>query len=325
MVSGFAGVVILIAVLASGVFGSADLATGVLTSPAKVVASVGAANGQAVAFGTTASATPTPTVAPTRTPAPTATPTPQPTPAGTIFSDDFPGTSLSSAWQIISRHGEYAQNETECNVPGAVGVSGGIMTITTSAQAASCGDFNVDGSVRHAPASWPYTTGDIQWKSQNFTYGTVTVRAKFPPSSSHTWPAIWLLGSNCQNTNPYTADVNYNTCPNLYTQTYKEIDMVECWSGTWCQLALAQPSSWPTCKYSVDSNWHTFSMTWTSTAITTYVDGKATGCGFSASNGYVIPSTPMFLIIQTQTGGLGGTPAGLPTQFQVSQVTVTQP
>lgn len=245
----------------------------------------------------------------------------------TIFSDDFTGTSLSPAWTVIARHGEYAQNETECNVPGEVTVGNDMLAIGTVAKSTTCGDFNLDGSVRHEPEAWPYATGDVQWTSFNFTYGTVSYRAKFPPGDTVTWPAIWLLGSNCQATNIVTADVGYSTCPDLGAPGYTEIDMTECDTWNWCQLALAQPSSFPVCGYPVDNNWHTFALTWTRTAISMAVDGKPTGCSYTQAAGYDIPSTPMFLIIQTQTGGVGGTPndANLPAQLDVSNVTVTQP
>lgn len=244
-----------------------------------------------------------------------------------IFSDSFSSSSLSSAWTIVNRHGEYAQNETECNVPGAVSVANHLLTITTTAQSATCGDFNLDGSVRHSPTTWPYTTGDVQWTSLAFTYGTITYLAKFPPQNTGTWPAIWLLGSNCQATNIFTADTGYSPCPVLQAPGYVEIDMTECFGATWCQLALAQPSSWPECQYPVDGNWHTYAVVWTASAISVSVDGQPTGCSFSAANGFVIPSTPMFLLIQTQTGGVGGTPndSNLPAALQVSNVTVTQP
>jgi hypothetical protein len=247
--------------------------------------------------------------------------------ATTVFSDDFSGTSLSPAWTVISRHGEYAQNETECNVPQQVSVANNVLDVSTVRQDTTCGDFNLDGSVRHAPSVWPYATGDVQWAGFNFTYGTVTYRAKFPPHATGTWPAIWLLGSNCQATNAMTADVGYSTCPNLGAPGYAEIDMTECDTENWCQLALAQPSSFPVCGYPVDDSWHTFSLTWTRTAISMSVDGKSTGCNFTEADGYTIPSTPMFLIIQTQTGGVGGTPddTTLPADLDVSSVTVTQP
>lgn len=326
-----AGVLLLISALAGGVYVSAQLANGSLSGPASVVADSNATDGHAVRFGSangSVAVTPGSSAVPSSVPVISSTPqVASVLPSGTIFADSFPGASLNSAWQVISRHGEYAQDETECNTPGQVSVAGGVMTISTIAQATVCGDFNLDGSVRHQPASWPYNTGDIQWKTFNFTYGTVSVRAKFPPKSTSTWPAIWLLGANCQATNIMTADVGYSTCPNIETSSYEEIDNTECFANTWCQLAMSQPGSWASCTYHtpVDSNWHTYSMVWSKTGVAAYVDGESTGCDFTSAAGYKIPSQPMFLIIQTQTGGVGGTPANLPTTFQVSNVTVTQP
>jgi beta-glucanase (GH16 family) len=250
-----------------------------------------------------------------------------------IFFDDFVGASLSTAWTVISRHGEYAQQETECNTPQQLNVADGLLTITTAAGPLTCGDFQIDGTVRHAPSSWPYVTGDLQWRSLKFTYGTVTVRAKFPAQGTVLWPAIWLLGSNCQNTNPFTADVGYDTCPEIGSADYAEIDMVECDLNNWCQLALANlantgsgGTSFPTCGYPVDTNFHTFTLTWTPNAVAVVMDGQPTGCSYT-SPAWTIPSTPMFLIIQTQTGGSGGAPndALLPASLQIDFVQVTQP
>jgi len=244
-----------------------------------------------------------------------------------IFYDDFTGTSLDlTAWTVISRHGEYEQDETECNTPQQVSVANSLLTITTAVGPATCGDFNIDGSVRHAPSSWPYITGDIQWKSLNFTYGTLTYRAQYPAKSTRLWPAVWLFGANCQNTNPFTADVGYDTCPTLNSSSYAEIDTTECDLNNWCQLALSNVQSFPTCGYAVDTNFHTYTVTWTSTAVTVLMDGQPTGCSFSSPQ-WTIPSTPMFVIIQTQTGGAGGTPndALLPATFNIDFVKVTQP
>lgn len=243
-----------------------------------------------------------------------------------IFYDDFTGTALSSAWTVISRHGEYAQNETECNTPQQVAVANGFLTITTIAQSAVCGDFNIDGTVRHAPSTWPYTTGDVQWTNFSFTYGTVEIRAKFPAQGTGLWPALWLLGSNCQVTNPYTADVGYWTCPSMSSSSYAEVDMVECDLNNWCQIAVSNPGTFPTCGFPVDANFHVFTLTWTPSAVSVAVDGKDSGCGFN-SGSVTIPSTPMFLIMQTQTGPAGGTPNNslLPAQFVIDYVKVTQP
>jgi hypothetical protein len=241
--------------------------------------------------------------------------------------DPFAGSSLSPAWTVISRHGEYAQDETECNVPQGVTVASDTLDIGTEARPTSCAISTWTGSVRHAPSVWPHAAGDVQWTSFSFTYGNVSYRAKFPPGSTGTWPAIWLLGSNCQATNIATADVGCSTCPDLGTPAYAEIDMTECDTWNWCQLALAQPNGFPVCGYQVDNSWHTFVLAWTRTGISMAVDGKPKGCSYTQAAGYVIPSTPMFLIIQTQTGGTGGTPSdgALPAHLDVSNVTVTQP
>jgi beta-glucanase (GH16 family) len=142
-----------------------------------------------------------------------------------------------------------------------------------------------------------------------------------------------LLGANCQNTNPFTADVGYDTCPSINSPNYVEIDTTECDLNNWCQLALANYAntgsggqSFPTCGYAVDTNFHTYTVTWTANAITVLLDGQSTGCSYTSPQ-WTIPSTPMFVIIQTQTGGAGGTPnnALLPATFNVDFVKVTQP
>jgi hypothetical protein len=252
---------------------------------------------------------------------------PPPSPK-TIFYDDFSGTSLSSAWTVINRHGEYLQNETECNIPQQVSVANGIATITTEAQDWTCGDFHPDGTVWHMPASWPYITGDIQWSNFNFTYGTVEIRAQFPSSQTHTWPATWLLGANCQTTNPFTGDTGVDSCPDVGSPGYTEIDMTECYNTTspWCQFHVANPgygigngcdAVYPT----ADTDWHVYKTVWTASSIKQYMDGALVStCNQRLGN-------PMFLIIQTQTGGVSGTPndARLPTTLNIDYVKVTQP
>ena len=240
-----------------------------------------------------------------------------------VFFDNFPGTTLSSYWTIISRHGEYTQDETECNVPSMVAVSNG-LTITTQAQSASCGDYFT------AASSWPYITGDIQWANLNFTYGSIEIEAKFPSVNTSLWPATWLLGTNCQYTNPLTGStgvtINGYSCPNLGQSGYQEIDMTECYGGPggWCGFTVFNPNVSEACNrisYSVDANWHLFTTVWNASSVSQYMDGNlVTTCNQAMSG-------PMFLIIQTQTGGVGGTPnnAYLPATLGAEYVKVTQP
>ena len=241
-----------------------------------------------------------------------------------VFFDDFAGTALSAFWNVISRHGEYSQNETECIDPRQVAVANG-LTISTAAQNSICGDFNPDGTPWHAPSSWPYVTGDIQWANLNFTYGAIEIRAKFPDQRTSLWPATWLLDSRCQATNPLTGESGVGPCPPLGGGGYTEIDMTECYGTGWCQFHVANPGfgigNGCDANYVVDTNWHTFKTVWTSSGITQYMDGVVeTTCAQALVN-------PMFLLIQTQTGGVGGTPdnAFLPATLMVDYVKVTQP
>jgi|HubBroStandDraft_6_1064221.scaffolds.fasta_scaffold04779_3 hypothetical protein len=230
--------------------------------------------------------------------------------------------TLNSWWTVVSRHGEYGQNETECNIPSAVSVSGGILTITTSNCAYTCGDFNQNGTVKTAPASWPYSTGDIQWNTLNFTYGTVIVRAAFPNSNTGTWPAIWFMDSVCQDQNKYSGDPT-GTCPAYGTSTYREMDMIECMppgTSNWCNFTMHNGSNNPACTFSnPGTGMHVWVMTWSPGAASLTIDGSSSGCSFSGAN---VPSGPLFMLIQNQTSSTIGPPnnADLPTTLTVDYV-----
>jgi len=213
---------------------------------------------------------------------------------------------LNPAWTVISRHGEYAQNETECNIPNAITTPP--LTITTSNASYDCGDFNENGTVDDTPTSWPYTTGDIQWTYASFQYGTVTVRAKMPPLDSGTWPAHWFLDIRCQNQNIYNASAS--ACAD---SDYTEIDMTECktnssgYTGRWCTTNVFHGTSpTGTCSWNqtpIDTNFHTYVMTWASGSLSVTMDGVSTGCSFSGAS---VPSGAVFMIIQNQTSlGIG--------------------
>jgi len=241
-----------------------------------------------------------------------------------VFFDNFTGNSISPSWSVISRHGEYSQNETECNIPQQVVQAQGYLTITAAAQNWICGDFYPNGTVYHQPSTWPYITGDMQWATASFTYGTVEIRGKFPSSGTSLWPAFWLLGSNCQSTNPFTGEPGVGSCSHIGTSGYTEIDTTECYiSSGWCQFHVADPGfgigGGCDATYPVDTTWHTFRTEWTYSGISQFIDGnRVTTCARNLSN-------PMFLIMQIQTGGVGGSPNNsmLPADLSVDYVKVT--
>jgi len=265
--------------------------------------------------------------------------------------------SLNPQWTVISRHGEYAQGENECNIPQQITQTPGLLTITTANSAYTCGDFDTsnnscspsDGncapSGQVSPASWPYVTGDIQWNTLSIAPSscgsvsgcvpcsgtcTISITGKMPAKSTGLWPAFWMLGANCQNSNKLSGDTQFDGCPAVSASGYTEIDIAECLPGSeWCHFASYNPPSAPEndlCIYSIDTNTHTYKLVWSATSMTFYLDGSVpSGCG--TTTGAAVPSAPMFLIMQTQTSPRSpeGPPVNsqLPASMVVNSVTVT--
>jgi beta-glucanase (GH16 family) len=240
---------------------------------------------------TTVPPTTTTTVPPTTTttvPPTTTTTTTAPPP--TTFDDEFDGSTLSSAWTAPNGPGDQSNSEQECYSPQNVVVTGGLLE-----EQAQVGSSN---------RSCGYTSGAVQWTSLSFTYGTVTVRAKLAGGTG-TWPAIWLLGSQCQSPNWLQ-----NNCA-WPAPGSNEIDIAEILQSNHThvneQIHTENSSgSWesPQCTASTSDasqNWHTYTLIWAPGSLTFQIDGVQT-CHITS----YVPTTPMFMIINTAMGGVGG-------------------
>jgi beta-glucanase (GH16 family) len=218
--------------------------------------------------------------------------------AGALFFDDFNGATLDPAWVALNRHGDYNNSELQCYVPSNVAVANGNLVIVSRAQSLSCGD------TLHTPSNWSYTSGMVQWRTVEFTYGTVECRARMAGGKG-TWPSIWLLGADCQTSNVGTAD-NTGTC-NWPAAGSDEIDITEIKASDPTvvhQNVISGGSGFQTCTPAVSDvsrNWHVYQLVWAPGSLTWKVDG-ATTCTQTSS----IPSHPMFLMINTAMGGSGG-------------------
>jgi hypothetical protein len=59
-------------------------------------------------------------------------PTPSPTPPlGLLFSDEFTGITLSSAWTALNQPGDSSNAEEECYLPSNAVVANGLLTLTS--------------------------------------------------------------------------------------------------------------------------------------------------------------------------------------------------
>ena len=149
------------------------------------------------------------------------------------------------------------------------------------------------------------------------------MRTKIPPLASATWPAHWFLDARCQTQNPFNGSAG--ACAADYT----EIDMTECktnsaeYTGRWCTTNIyhgdqsARTAVWN--QIPIDTNFHTYVMTWAPGSLNVTVDGASTGCTFSGAS---VPSRPVFMIIQTQTAS-GASGIGPPNNAYLPTTLVT--
>jgi beta-glucanase (GH16 family) len=239
----------------------------------------------------------------TPTPAPSANPTPT---SQFLFDDEFNGSTLSSGWVALDRPGDTSNSELECYRPSNAAVGSGLLVLTSKVDS-SCTGYH-------------YTSAMVQWRSFNFLYGTLEIRA-MEAGGQGTWPALWLLGADCQQTN-VTDPGNLPPCswPNPGSD---EIDVTEILGGNHNNVAQGIHSSngSGSCTANVSDvsqNWHTYELVWREGSVTWKIDG-ATTCVIA--NG--VPSHPMFLMMNTAIGGFGGgrvSDASLPQSHSIDYV-----
>ena len=122
-----------------------------------------------------------------------------------------------------------------------------------------------------------YTSARLNSKFA-FTHGRVEARAKLPQGVG-TWPAIWMLGKNINETGAYWQTQGFGTTG---WPECGEIDIMEHWGSNqnYVQSALHTPSSFgATVNHGglmandVSNTFHVYAMEWTTDEITFSLDG----------------------------------------------------
>lgn len=229
------------------------------------------------------------------------------------FHDDFEAGSLSSAWTVLNRPDE-APNPV-CFTPSRAAVSSGTLNLTLAVDS-SCNGYS-------------YTSSTVIWSSFNYLYGKFTARVKFPGGSGP-WPAVWLLGANCQDYYPRTPD-NIGKCvwPDDSADS-AEIDIAEPLFSDHThvnQQVHMTGTGDPGCNPStsdISAGYHTYGLDWTASSLVWTIDGTAT-CTISDSS--KIPHHAMFLLFDVTTGGCCSGPivdGTLPQTMFIDDVRVSQ-
>lgn len=218
-----------------------------------------------------------------------------------LLDDEFHGSTLSSGWTAVAGPGDQSNNEEECYSPKNVTLAGGKLREEAAVGSVPKCDCP---SVTPSSNGCAYVSGAVQWSSLSFTYGTVSFRAKFAGGQG-TWPAIWLLGANCQTPTWLQANCSW-PAPGS-----DEIDIAEILQSNHSKVneqVHTEDSSGtvqsPGCLASTSDssqNWHTYTLIWAPGSLTWKIDGVQT-CQVTS----YVPTTPMFLIIDTAVGGGGG-------------------
>jgi beta-glucanase (GH16 family) len=270
------------------------------------------------ASATAPDATPpvTPSATPSATPpVTTAAPSAEAAPgdADEGFVDDFDGASLDDdRWVAVERDSDVSNDEQGCYLADNVTVADGLLHIGTQSDPEGCRSIDVDQD---------YSSGMVQWRSFAFTYGRLEVRAKVSGGRGP-WPAIWLLGTDCQANNPI--DANDFAC-NWPQPGSDEIDVAEFLDGDFSQVnhQIHSEDSHPGCRSEVPDpvdDWHVYALEWSPDELSFEVDGDVT-CVLDEA----VPSTAKFLLINTAVGGVGGgdiEPSSMPADLWIDYVRV---
>lgn len=229
------------------------------------------------------------------------------------FSGTMKAQGISSQWIAMNKFGDTGNGELQCYLPSQDTESGGMLVVATILKSVTC-----------AGKSSSYDSGMVTWATFSYTYGTLEFRAKMAGGQG-TWPAIWLLGRNCQPMNAaWSATVGNCNWP---LPGSDEIDVTEILNSSHGSINQQLHSNGHNdgCTASASDtsqNFHVYQLVWAPGSLKWNVDGKTT-CTLAAS---YAPNTPMFLIINTAMGGAGGSVSNstLPQQTQVDYVKVTQ-
>jgi beta-glucanase (GH16 family) len=188
-----------------------------------------------------------------------------------VWSDDFDGSGSinSNNWfhqTQLPSGGSWYNNEVQhyTNQSANSFVSAGFLNIVAK-----------KGSYTNQNVTKQYTSARLNSKF-SFKYGRVEVRAKLPTGAG-TWPAIWMLGKNVNESGAYFASTHGTTS----WPACGEVDIMEHWgtNQNYVQSAIHTPSSYGDTVNlggqtiaTASSQFHVYSLDWTAEKMVFSVD-----------------------------------------------------
>jgi beta-glucanase (GH16 family) len=270
----------------AGVMLPAKPATGMPTSTPEKEPTANPAIGSA--------STPPPTPAVKTSPAATSTgttATPDITPTATSSASTYPGMHLlwneefdessldAGKWNVQDNGNGYQScclyDGQQYYTPGNVVVQNGLLRLLSQKR---------DLGGKH------YTSGAVTTEKKfSFLYGRIDVRARLPISKGY-WPAIWLLSEGNEHNEIDLMELLGKDPALVYLTTHQDQQQIDQY------LHSVQGTDY-------SQGFHTFSLLWTASSLTFYIDGQQVGMTTRA-----VPHQRMYLLICTAIGDVSDWP-----------------
>jgi len=218
------------------------------------------------------------------------------------FSGSSLDTSLWSTCYYFSTSAGCTNNpstEKEWYVPSQVQVSGGVLSLVAKQEATEGVNPSTEAAEQYSCRSGMVSSAP----GFNFTYGLITVTAKVPYGPG-LWPALWLAASN--HDWPPELDIMEHWHSESQVKVYDHTVGTKYIGG-----AVPTPGD-------VSDGFHTYSLLWTKSSVTWYIDGAAV---YSTTS--YVPQQSMYFIANvaddsTAAGACDGT-------MEIQSVNVWQP
>jgi beta-glucanase (GH16 family) len=210
-----------------------------------------------------------------------------------LWSDEFNGSSVNTNyWEYDLGNGGWGNSELECYTDSNATVANGYLQIQAKQE-------NVD----YLGVSSQYTSSRMNTNGKfSFQYGRVDIRAKLPVQPGM-WPALWFLGSN-YGTVGWPACGETDLMELVGSNPDQVVGSIHWLQGNGQEGTLNNNYTLPGgADYS--QKFHVFSLIWTASQITMYVDDLPymTASSSSIFSGTWPFDVPQFLIFNVAVGG----------------------
>ena len=209
------------------------------------------------------------------------------------WADEFTESGINTNyWQYDIGNSGWGNSELECYTDSNATIQNGMLVITAKQQ-----------TVTYNGVTSSYTSSRMNTGGKfSFQYGRVDIRAKIPVGPGM-WPALWFLGSNI-GTVPWPGCGETDLMELVGSNPHLVTGSIHWLQGNGAEGTLNNTYTLPNgADYS--QKFHVFSLVWTATQITMYVDDLQymTESSSSISSGNWPFNQPQFMIFNVAVGG----------------------